>query len=159
MKIDAIRKTAVCRFDAKEKVYVVESPMLDIIAGVAETEEESWAIFVDLLQAAYIEYLEGRMVGSYKRGRPAKGGIHLHVQVKPETREQLSVLAKEFGISQGEVIDFLSFAYSTAEVNSSLKTGEFRIGRQRIPAIPPSELRLRKSRKPTVKKKKTSARG
>jgi len=151
MKIDAIRNTAVCRFDKEEKVYIVESPLLDIIAGVAETKDKAWEIFIDLMQAAYIEYLEGRLVGSYKRGRPAKGGLHLHVQVKPETRELLASVAKKFGISQGEAIDFLSFIYSTqyAEAQSGMsrntKKQVKRQSRQRIAAIPRSEVRLGKS--------------
>jgi len=108
MNKGAIRATAVCRFNAKEKVYVVASPLLDICVGAAETEKESWEIYDDLLQAFYVEYLEGKVVGLYgKRGRPAKGGIAVDARVKPPTKDGLDKLSDEIGCSLGEVIDYL----------------------------------------------------
>lgn len=84
------------------------SPLLEICHGIARTEEEAWEIFDDLLNAMYIEYLEDKKVGQYsKRGRPSKGGVVFNAHVRPTTREIVARLAREFGISQGEAVDFV----------------------------------------------------
>lgn len=108
MNREAIKKTAVCRFDSEEKILVVESPLLDIVTGASHNEDEAWEIFYDLLDACYIEYLEGKRVGQYQnRGRPAKGGISFNAQVKPSTKQEIATLAKNLGCSQGEAVDYL----------------------------------------------------
>jgi hypothetical protein len=43
----------------------------------------------------------------HKRGRPTKGYVELHTQVKPVVKAEIARKAKEFGISQGEVIEYL----------------------------------------------------
>lgn len=109
MNRSTIRKTAVCRFDKKGKVYIVESPLLDICHGIAETETEAWEIFEDALDAMYIKYLEGKTVGRYhKRGRPPLHGADFHVTVKPETKKTVLTLANYLDTSQGEVVDYLA---------------------------------------------------
>lgn len=113
MNRDTIRNTAICRFDQKSKVYVVESPLLDICIGAAKKEKEAWKIFNDLLEAMYVKYLEGKIVGRYKnRGRPSKGGVQFHAAIKPATKEVLEDLAAEVGCSQGEVVDYLAAFYN-----------------------------------------------
>jgi hypothetical protein len=42
-----------------------------------------------------------------KPGRPAKGYVDLHAQVKPVIKEEIATKAKEFGISQGDMIEYL----------------------------------------------------
>jgi len=59
----------VCHYDKRKGLFVVESPLLEICHGVAKTEKEAWKIFDDLLNAMYIEYLEGKIVGQYARRR------------------------------------------------------------------------------------------
>src|SRR5207253_11503723 len=109
MNRNAIRKTAVCTFDKKEKVYIVESPLLDICHGIARTSKEAWKIFNEMLDEMYIEYLEGGQVGRYKKpGRPAKGAKEFHVRVKPETKKTVVALAKYLGTTQGEAVDYLA---------------------------------------------------
>lgn len=114
MNKDAIRKTARCRFDAKESVYIVESPLSDMVAGVSEVAEEAWAIFDELLRETYINYLEGKLVGYDKRGRPSKGRVGHHAELNAETKQSLITLAKRFGCSQGEVIDYLVWYHGWA---------------------------------------------
>lgn len=111
MNREAIKKTAICRYEASEKEYVVESPLLDVCHGIADTKAEAWDTFDDLLNAMYIEYLEGKGVGRYKRGRPAKGRVEFHAQLKQETKKGIADLAKQWEISQGEALDFLMFFY------------------------------------------------
>lgn len=114
MNKDAIRKTARCRFDAKESVYIVESPLSDMVMGVSEDAEDAWAIFDDLLRETYINYLEGKLVGYDKRGRPSKGRVGHHAELNPDTKKALLTLAKQFGCSQGEVIDYLVWHHGVA---------------------------------------------
>ncbi len=108
MNKKAIASTALCRYDKKEKCYIVESPLFDRVTGVAETEIEAKQIFDELLDETYLAYLEGKLVGYDKRGRPAKGNVEFHAQVKPEVKAQISKKAKDLGISQGDVIAYLA---------------------------------------------------
>jgi hypothetical protein len=116
MNKDAIRKTAVCRLDKDEGLFVVESPLWDICAGVDEDQARAWEIFNELLDAMYVEYLEGKGVGRYeRRGRPSKGGTILNVSVRPSTKSEIETLAKQLECSQGEAVDFLCAFYSAAQ--------------------------------------------
>jgi len=108
MNLKAIRNTAVCSYSTEDGgVYIVESPLLEIGAGVAPTASEAWEIFEDLTQDMYIEYLNGRTVGKYQPGRPSKGAVHVHVQIQPKTKSEIAALGKRLHISQGEAIDYL----------------------------------------------------
>jgi hypothetical protein len=71
-------------------------------------ESEARQIFNELLDETYIAYLEGKLVGYDKRGRPAKGNVEFHAQVKPEVKAQISQKARALGISQGDVIAYLA---------------------------------------------------
>lgn len=108
MNKKAIADTALCRYDEKEGCYIVESPLFDRVIGIAETECEAYQIFHELLDETYVAYLEGKLVGYDKRGRPAKGNVEFHAQVKPEVKAQISEKAKALGISQGDVIAYFS---------------------------------------------------
>jgi len=108
MNKKAIADTALCRYDETEQVYIVESPLFDRVTGVGETEIEAKRIFSELLDETYIAYLEGKLVGYDKRGRPSKGNVEFHAQVKPEVKAQISAKAKALGISQGDVIAYLA---------------------------------------------------
>jgi hypothetical protein len=110
MNKKAIAQTALCRYDDRENCYLVESPLCDRVLGAGDTEEEAWRVFHELLNETYIAYLEGNLVGYEKRGRPAKGNIEFHAQVKPEVKEKIAAQARKLGISQGEVIAYLSAA-------------------------------------------------
>ncbi len=114
----AITKTAICHYDKKENSFVVQSSLFERCMGIAETEKEAWKIFHELLNDYYIAYLEGKLVGHEKRGRPAKGYVELHVQVKPTIKNEIASTAKELGISQGEVIEYL---YHLQEIKSNLE--------------------------------------
>ena len=108
MNKKAIADTALCRYDEKERCYIVESPLFDRVIGVAASESEARQIFNELLDETYIAYLEGKLVGYDKRGRPAKGNVEFHALVKPEVKAQISQKAKTLGISQGDVIAYLA---------------------------------------------------
>lgn len=108
MNKKAIAETALCRYNADESCYVVESPIFERVLGVSDTEEEAWLLFREALDETYIAYLEGKLIGYEKRGRPSKGNVDFHAQVKPEVKDLISERAKELGISQGEVITYFA---------------------------------------------------
>ena len=124
MNKGAIRKTAICYWSEEDKAYIVESPLFETIAGVGATEKESRKIFDNLLDDAYEAYLEGRVPGYEKAGRPAKGRIALNADVKPEAKQFIKNLADDFQCSQGEVIDFLVCAYQRKEDNKVFSYAE-----------------------------------
>ncbi len=119
MNKEAIRKTAICYWSKENETYVVESPLFETIAGVGRTEKASRKIFDNLLDDAYEAYLEGRVPGYEKAGRPTKGCIALNADVKPETKEFIKDLASNFKCSQGEIVDFLSLTYQKQKENQS----------------------------------------
>ncbi len=111
MNREAIRNTALERYDKSEKVWIVESPLLEICHGISPDKEEAWEIFDDLLNEMYIAYMEGTTVGGRKRGRPAKTGVDFHLLVRKETKDAIAKLADELKISQGESVDYLASFY------------------------------------------------
>lgn len=138
MNKKAIAGTALCRYDEKEQCYIVESPLFDRVAGVAETASEARKIFNELLDETYVAYLEGKLVGYDKRGRPAKGNVEFHAQVKPEVKQQITERAKALGISQGEVIAYLAavadlksdFERQILELTKKVQEQDGRTGKQ-----------------------------
>jgi predicted RNase H-like HicB family nuclease len=108
MNKKAIAATALCRFDKKGKNYVVESPLFDRVVGVGRTEEEAYELFHELLSETYLAYLEGALVGYERRGRPAKGNVEFHAQIKPDVKDNIVAKAQALGISQGEVIAYFN---------------------------------------------------
>ncbi|MBS2008916.1 MAG: hypothetical protein JST01_17835 [Cyanobacteria bacterium SZAS TMP-1] len=108
MNKKAIFNTALCRYDEKEGCFIVESPLFERVIGVAPTEAEAWKLFGELLNETYVAYLEGNLVGYEKRGRPARGNVEFHAQIKPEVKAQIAETARTLGISQGDVIAYLA---------------------------------------------------
>ncbi|MBS1995180.1 MAG: hypothetical protein JSS86_02675 [Cyanobacteria bacterium SZAS LIN-2] len=108
MNKKAIFNTALCRYDEKEGCFIVESPLFERVIGVAPRESEAWKLFGELLNETYVAYLEGNLVGYEKRGRPARGNVEFHAQIKPEVKAQIAETARTLGISQGDVIAYLA---------------------------------------------------
>ncbi len=108
MNRKAIKLTALCQYDESDKTFTVSSPIFERVLGCARTEEEAWRLFNEILDETYVAYLEGNLAGYEKRGRPSKGNVDLHAQLKPEVKQIIDAKAKEFGISQGEVIAYLT---------------------------------------------------
>lgn len=111
MNKQAIERTAICYFSDEDDCHIVVSPIFQAIAGVGETPKKAWTVFYRLLDAIYLDYLEGKLAGYSKPGRPRKGGTPFNAIVQPDTKKGLSRIAKEFSISQGEVVDYLFFYY------------------------------------------------
>lgn len=107
MNKTAIIETAICRYDAQERCFVVQSPLFERCLGVGQTREEAERTFRELLDEFYVSYLEGNLFGYERRGRPAKGYVDLHAQVKPKIKDEIAARAKRLGISQGEIIEYL----------------------------------------------------
>lgn len=87
---------------------MVESPLLDGVLGVGDTEEEAQSIFDDLLSDAYLVFVEGRLSAQYdKPGRPSKGRSVFSAEIKPSTKTEIKKIAEEMGCTQGELVDVL----------------------------------------------------
>lgn len=116
IKKEAIQRTAVCFFSSEDDGYVVASPLFENVIGVGDTPEDARKTYNELLDIGYRELERDNVVG-YKRGRPAKGNVNLHCQVKPDTHSEIARLTEKLGgISQGEVIEFLLFFYNNISV-------------------------------------------
>jgi len=115
MNKQAIADTAVCRWDHEDDCYIVWSPLFEPLIGVGDSGEEAEQVFLDLLDDAYKAYLEGRLAGYDKVGRPSKGGTPLNIDVKPNTKEYIAELSSHMNISRGEVIDYLVAYFQAGE--------------------------------------------
>jgi len=115
---DTILKTAVCYWSEEDECFVVESPLFPRTAGIGSTVQKAWKEFRELLSLAYEHLKKHNVAGYNKVGRPAKGGIELHIAVRPATKELISKISHELDISQGEVIDFLLFFYEVRKNGS-----------------------------------------
>jgi len=111
MDKDAILKTAVLRYE--EDYYVVESPITYRVVGAAETPEEAWQIFHEILAETYEKWKAGKLAGYEAEqaerkgpGRPRKGKSQFNVDISPETKHEITKTAKSVGISQGEVVEW-----------------------------------------------------
>lgn len=117
MNKTTIANTSFCYWSDEDECYVVESPLFETIAGVGMTQKQAYRVFRDLLDDAYEAYLEGRVGGYSAPGRPAKGGMPLNIDVKPETREYIRELAGNCACSQGEAIDLLALYHEKKELH------------------------------------------
>lgn len=114
MKKKAIANTAVLYWCDEDACYLKESPLFDSVLGVGGTPEEAETTFSDLLDDAYEAYLEGRVPGYAKPGRPSKGGVSLNSDVQPTTKESIKQLSQQFDCSTGEVVDYLLFCWQNS---------------------------------------------
>jgi predicted RNase H-like HicB family nuclease len=121
---DTILKTAVCYWSEEDESFVVESPLFPRTAGTGGSAQKAWNQFRELLSLAYEHLKKNNVAGYNKVGRPAKGGIELHVAVRPATRKLIGKIAHELDISQGEVIDFLLFFHEVRKNGNIDKSAE-----------------------------------
>lgn len=128
MNKKAIKKTAVIYWCEDDQCFLKESPLFDSVLGVGDTPEEAENAFSDLLDDAYDAYLDGRVPGYTKPGRPAKGGVALNSDVRPETKERVKELAQQFDCSTGEVVDYLLFCLENSE--GIAKTRQFSMSKE-----------------------------
>lgn len=112
----AISKTRICYWSDDHDCYIVESPLFDRIAGVGDTPEQAQDVFERLLDDGYLAYLEGRVPGYDKPGRPSKGAISVSFRLQPDTKESLAQLAKTLECSQGEAIDYLVYCHKIEQL-------------------------------------------
>ena len=122
MKPEVIKKTAISYWSPEYKQFLVESPLLDGVLGVGDTEEEAHSIFDDLLADAYLAFIEGRLSTQYdKPGRPSKGRSIFSADIKPSTKTEIKKFAEDVGCTQGELIDVLLFFFKTRRLDSVRK--------------------------------------
>ena len=127
LKKETILKTAICYWSDEDDCYIVESPLFSPVIAGEETPEKAIKLYKNMLNTAYMELLKDNVHG-FKRGRPTKNGVELHVQVQPDTKQLIDELRKDIGLSQGEFIDLVTFYYAkkadatTVKTNLSLET-------------------------------------
>lgn len=119
MRKEAIKKTAVLRCIGGEDGYIVESPLSNKIAGVGDTPEEAWQLFNEILEQSYQLYKQGKFQLNTHPGRPKQGKTRLYADVKPEVKEDIAAIAKEIGISSGEVVEYLYMLYQSQRPQGS----------------------------------------
>jgi len=124
MNKEVIKRTAVCRWDSESECYVVESPLCERVLGAAETEAEAWKIFHEILEDTYQDYLEGKLAGYSKPGRPKKERTRFHVQMKPDAKEAITDMAKGLRVSQGEAVEYLLSYYEAQQSKQGRRTGK-----------------------------------
>lgn len=118
---DIIIRTAVCYWSADDRCYIVESPFFPAVIAAEKTPEKALKVYKQMLTTAYEALLADKVHG-FKRGRPAKHGAELHIQVKVDTKQLIDALRKEIGISQGEFIDLVTFYYAKKAQPTSART-------------------------------------
>jgi len=111
---ESIRRTLVSYWSREDDCYVAESPLFPRTAGIGETQAKAVAHFNEMLDDIYDDLGAGNVAGYSKVGRPAKGGVDFHVQIRPGTKSGIASLAKNLDISQGEVIDFIFYFHHKA---------------------------------------------
>jgi hypothetical protein len=124
MNKEAIRRTAVCRWDSESECYVVESPLCDRVLGAAATEVEAWKIFDEILEDTYRDYREGKLAGYSKPGRPKKEKTRFHAEMKPDAKEAITDMARALGISQGETVEYLLSFFEAQKSKQGRRTGK-----------------------------------
>ena len=115
IKKESIKKTAICYWSNEDNAYIIESPLFPRTAGVGHTREAAQKHFEDMLDGIYSQLIKNKVIGYNKRGRPAKGGIQFHTQVRPKTKIYLAKLSKQLDISLGEVLDYLCTFHNVAD--------------------------------------------
>ena len=114
IKKESIRQTAICYWSKEDSAFVVESPLLPRTAGIGATPESARKHFQSMLDGIYNHLAIGKLHGYNKRGRPKKGGLQFHTQVRPKTKSYITELAKKLDISLGEVLDYLCVFHKTS---------------------------------------------
>jgi predicted RNase H-like HicB family nuclease len=118
---ETIFRTAICYWSADDQCYVVESPFFPAVIAAEKTSEKTFKLYKSMLNKAYEELLRDNVHG-FKRGRPAKHGVEVHIQVQPNTKKIIDGLRKEIGLSQGEFIDLVAFYYARKAQPMPMKT-------------------------------------
>jgi predicted RNase H-like HicB family nuclease len=116
IKKSTIRKTAVCWWSDEDESYLVMSPLFDRLAADGETKQAALKMYDEMLEEAYEDLLHSKVAGYDAKGRPAKNGINVHMAIKADSKETLSSLATELGVSQGEIVDWALFALTHHEL-------------------------------------------
>ncbi len=111
LKKEMILKTAVCYWSAEDECYAVESPFFPPVIAAERTPAKTFKVYKSMLNSTYEELLKDRVHG-FKRGRPTKNGVELHVQVQSDTKQMIDELRKGLGLSQGEFVDLATFYYA-----------------------------------------------
>jgi hypothetical protein len=111
MNKEAIIKTAITTWSDEDQCFVTESPLADTMSGAGDTAEESCQAFLEMVEANWEAYQKGKHALYPRPGRPKKGKVRITAEIDPEFKEALAIMAKDFGISQGETIEYLYSFY------------------------------------------------
>jgi hypothetical protein len=112
VKKESILKTTVCYWSSDDNCFVAESPLFNRAAGIGQTPGEAVDHFRRMIDIAYEDLKANKIAGLDKKGRPAKQGKQLSCKVQPDTCRAIKELADRFEISQGEMVDLVTFFYT-----------------------------------------------
>jgi hypothetical protein len=118
---NAILQTMVSYWSEEDGFFVTESPLLPRTAGVGNSKAESELHFGHMLEDIYADYLAGNLHGYDKRGRPSKGIVSMHVQVRPSTKEFIDDFAGGIDISQGDAIEYFVSYYRAQALTTEVE--------------------------------------
>lgn len=126
MKKSAIMSTLITRWQPDEAVegsgyWVVTSPLVEfsalkgLVLGAHRNPDEAKALFEDMLDDALEDYQQGLIGNRGGPGKPQKHKTGLHAEVASDVKLALSLAAKDYGLSQGEMIEFLWMFHKAAQ--------------------------------------------
>lgn len=115
MDKEALLKTMVTHWDENDNCFVTESPLDLLICGTGDTPEASVQSFHLHVEAHYEAYKQGKHARYNKPGRPAKGKTRFNTEIDPDVKAALTAAAKEIGISQGEMVEYLFKRYQASQ--------------------------------------------
>lgn len=104
---EAIKKTTICYWSDEDEAFIAESTIFPRTAGFGATKREALAHFGVMLDELWDDLKTGKVQGYDKVGRPRKNGVRFDALIKPATKILIAKRAKELGISQGELLDYL----------------------------------------------------
>jgi predicted RNase H-like HicB family nuclease len=122
IKKSTIRKTAVCWWSDEDSCYVVESPLFNPCVVDGASEDEAFANYEDALELMYESLFHNKVAGRNSKGRPVKNGVKTFIELRQQSKDAITRLSKQLGISQGEVVDWAVFALEKSSLKIQLKT-------------------------------------
>jgi hypothetical protein len=89
------------------------------LIGADTDKQKAYDIFVDMLDTALDAYYSGRMLPRSYAGQPKKEKIRIAAQMAPEFIAIIKEEASSRGISQGEMLEFMTAFYRAGHTDIS----------------------------------------
>jgi hypothetical protein len=116
----SILQTAIGKWDEESGCFIVQSPLCDKVIGAAPDPGEAVKLFIEILDDTITLEKEGKLANPAKRGRPKRNKVQMHIEIEPEVKNMLSMLADKMNISQGDVVEYLAARVLAMENTASI---------------------------------------